>query len=242
MNQASGTRSRNFPATAWTIIRGAQGSKADVRRAALERLIQVYWRPVYWQLRRDWNSPHWEAADLTQEYFAALLSEAPLQQVSPERGSFRAYVKATLRNFVLNARRREKAMVRGGAESVIPLSELEAIEDQPYGTEDSPERAFDRELMRSIVRRVLEDLRSDCERRNKPQQYELFHAFYSGEQAGRRPSYARLQQQFGLGPHDVKNLLADMRVRFRKRILDHLRDGISGEEELVNEIREVFGS
>jgi hypothetical protein len=95
--------------------------------------------------------------------------------------------------------------------------------------------------MRAIVRDALEDLRENCERRGRLPQFDLFHSFYSGEQAGERVSYTKLQEQFSLGPHEVKNQLADMRVRFRKQVLDRLRDGISTESELVQAIREVFG-
>jgi RNA polymerase sigma factor (sigma-70 family) len=232
---------RRFPATAWTVIRSVQEHQDTARRAALERLIGVYWRPVYWQLRRDWNATHWEAADLTQEYFARLLKEDFLEGVSKDKGSFRSYVKATLRNFVLNAKRAEHATIRGGGKELIPIEDLDAVGAEPPGDLEGPEREFERELMRAIVREVLVELQDDCKRRDREVQYALFFQFYSGEQQGRAPSYKDLQDQFDLGPHDVKNHLAEMRVKFRKCVLDHLRDGISSEDELVREIREVFG-
>jgi RNA polymerase sigma-70 factor (ECF subfamily) len=240
-NSSEDSTRRNFPATAWTVIRGAQGAEQAARKEALERLISIYWRPVYWQLRRDWSAPHWEAADLTQEYFSKLLEGTVLEGVSPDRGSFRAYVKATLRNFVLNSRRAANTQARGGGRAVIPLGELKAIESEPPSGAESPDRVFEKELMRAIVRDALENLRESCERRGRLPQFDLFYSFYSGEQAGERVSYTKLQEQFSLGPHEVKNQLADMRVRFRKQVLDRLRDGISTERELVQEIREVFG-
>ena len=241
MELPSNHDAKRFPATAWTVIRSAQEHQDNVRQAALERLITVYWRPVYWQLRRDWNAPHWEAADLTQEYFARLIDGDFLEGVSKDKGSFRSYVKATLRNFVLNTKRAERAARRGGGKDPIPVEELNAVGAEPPGGLEGPDRAFERELMRAIVREVLTELEEDCRRRDREVQYELFFRFYSGEQQGQAPSYKDLQEQFSLGPHEVKNHLAEMRVKFRKCVLDHLRDGISSEDELVREIREVFG-
>jgi len=241
MTPTQDTGPRKFPATVWTIIREAQGMESEPRKEALARLAQVYWRPVYWQLRQDWQASHWEAADLTQDYFSNLLTGSILGSAAQERGSFRAYVKATLRHFVLNARRNERTEKRGGGERLISIEELQAIETEPPSAGTSPERAFERELMRSIVRNAMTELEADCARRGDTKLFELFREFYMAEQAGERPSYADLRERFGLGPHEVKNKLADLRVRFRKRVLDLLRDGISAEDELVSEIQEVFG-
>ena len=45
-----------FRTTAWSVIRDAQEPDAPERLKALERLISIYWRPVYWTLRLDWNA------------------------------------------------------------------------------------------------------------------------------------------------------------------------------------------
>ena len=52
-----------FPATAWTVIQGAQGDVDQDTRRALERLVALYWRPVYATLRHDWNASPEEAQD-----------------------------------------------------------------------------------------------------------------------------------------------------------------------------------
>ena len=61
MNPSEDSTRRNFPATAWTIIRGAQGAEQAARKEALKGLISIYWRPVYWQLRWP-QEPNGESA------------------------------------------------------------------------------------------------------------------------------------------------------------------------------------
>lgn len=231
-----------YPSTAWSIIRGAQGQDVADHERALGRLASVYWRPIYWTLRRDWNASSEEAKDLTQEYFATFLEKRMFDEVARERGRFRAYVKATLKNFVLNQRRAEGAVKRGCGRPAVPIEDLDAIDVEPEDGGDSSELIFERQLMRAIVQRALVDLEEACERRGKREHYVLFRAYYYEESAGRPVQHEDLRRRFGLGAHEVKNRLADMRTRFRKVVLGYLRDGITSEQDLVSEIREVFES
>lgn len=231
-----------FPATAWTVIRGAQDLRhADAERA-LGRLTSVYWRPVYWTVRREWNASPEEAMDLTQEYFSVFLEKGFVHDVAEERGRFRSYVKATLRHFMLNRRRGERTRKREGAPLAISIEDVERLEAEGVQDRETPEKLFERELMRAIVQRVLGDMDEASKKAGRERSFELFHVYYMEECAGRRPRYEDLRAKFGLGPHDVKNRLAEMRARFRKRVLDYLRDGIRSEQELESEIREVFES
>jgi RNA polymerase sigma-70 factor (ECF subfamily) len=229
-----------FPATAWSVVQGARDLADSDCQRALERLVSVYWRPIYWTLRHEWKASPEEARDWTQEYFSVFLEQDFLADVVRERGRFRNFVKASLKHFMLNLRRAEKALKRGGAHRLVPIEDLEGAERDPASSEGQPDQLFERELMRSIIARSLTDLKLACEREGHPDHFELFHTYYLEESAGRSPRYEDLRERFGKGPHEVKNRLAELRTRFRKIILGHLRDGVSSEQELLSEIREVF--
>ena len=210
------------------------------RRCALERLISVYWRPIYWTIRLDWNASAEEAKDLTQEYFFAFLESELVTQVARERGNFRFFAKATLKNFMLNKKREARALKRGANTRFEPLDDVERVERESQAREDPPEVRFERELMRAIVARALDALKEACEREDRPQLFEMFRTFYYAESAGRKIRYEELQTRFAMDHHEVKNRLAELRARFKQLILELLRDGVSTEEELEREIREVF--
>lgn len=93
------SRNRSFRSTAWSNILDARDGDREVRERALEKLVSVYWRPIYWTLRLDWSERPEDARDLTQDYFAAFLEDEMLARVVREKGRFRHYVKATLKNF-----------------------------------------------------------------------------------------------------------------------------------------------
>jgi hypothetical protein len=57
-----------FQPTAWTVVREAPEGSRD----ALDRLIAVYWKPVYFFIRRRGQDVE-SAKDLTQAFFGSLL-------------------------------------------------------------------------------------------------------------------------------------------------------------------------
>lgn len=232
---------RNFRSTAWSVVVDARDGERDVRDRALEKLVSVYWRPVYWTLRLDWSENPENARDLTQAYFASFLEGEMLSGVGREKGRFRQYVRATIKNFMLNERRAGAARRRGGGRRIVALDDLLEVEAAPTAAEEPAERRFERELMRSVVHESLKALRNRCEEEGKKLSYDLFYTYYLEQSSGRRMRYEELQQQFDVGAHEVKNRLAEMRARFRRTVLEHLRDGTTSEEELLAEVREVFG-
>ena len=161
-------------------------------------------------------------------------------QVHKDRGRFRAYVKATLKNFMLSRKRAQNTLKRGGGRKIIALDDLEKIETSAAVKTDPPEKRFERELMRSIIQESLRTLEKACGEQGKPHLFELFENYYLEESAGRQVKYSDLEERFKMGSHEVKNRLAELRARFREIMLGYLRDGISSEEELLGEIQEVF--
>jgi RNA polymerase sigma-70 factor (ECF subfamily) len=63
-------RKAEFATTRWSVVRAAGGSPEE-RMAAMTRLFQSYWQPLYLFLRREGRTRE-EAEDLLQEFFARL--------------------------------------------------------------------------------------------------------------------------------------------------------------------------
>lgn len=229
-----------FHTTAWSIIRDAQTTEAEKRRQALDRLISVYWRPVYWTLRIDWKASREEAKDLTQEYFSRFVEKRMVDTLSRARGRFRSYVKVSLKHFMLSRRRARKAQKRGGGRKVLALEDLDRVEAQATARAEPPEKRFERELMRSIIQKSLEDLEEACTVDRRRDHFRMFQKYYFGQASGKPVRYEELAQEFDIGLHTVKNRLAELRARFREITLSYLRDGVSSEEQLFSEIKDVF--
>src|SRR4051812_12911692 len=104
-----------FGSTDWSLVLSAQ--RNEDQGASLNQLCTAYWRPVYVFVRRQGLAEH-EAEDATQEFFAHILERAWLDRVGEERGSFRGFLYALLRNFLANRRRQAHAQKRGGLPAV----------------------------------------------------------------------------------------------------------------------------
>src|SRR5271166_3008012 len=97
----------SFPTTHWSLIIKAGTPVSSQARAALEELCSVYWYPLYAFIRRKGNAPD-RALDLTQDFFARLLEKDILTSVDQRKGRFRAFLKATCKNFLIDAWRRNR--------------------------------------------------------------------------------------------------------------------------------------
>src|SRR5436305_14474000 len=85
-----------FRTTQWTLVMAAGAPMGADTHRALEELCSQYWYPLYAFIRRrGYDVP--EAEDLTQSFFAKLLTDRnALMRADPERGKFRSYLLGTL--------------------------------------------------------------------------------------------------------------------------------------------------
>src|SRR6058998_3856183 len=105
-----------MPTTNWTTILTAGQENTTKAHQALESLCRRYWYPLYAYLRRQGRSAD-EARDLTQGFFAHLISQQGLRAVEPKAGlKFRSWLLTALRNFVSDEWRKAHAERRGGGQ------------------------------------------------------------------------------------------------------------------------------
>ena len=90
----------------------ARGDKPEAR-TALADLCEAYFNPVLRFLLREGKSND-EARELTQAFFARLLSSDGIRHVDPEKGRFRSYLLGALKNFLADLRRHKSRQKRGG--------------------------------------------------------------------------------------------------------------------------------
>ena len=84
-----------FQPTAWTrILQARDGSETSVQQA-LEHLADLYWKPVFYHIRRKGYAVH-DAEDMTQEFFRRFIERQGMQQADPEKGRFRTFLLLSL--------------------------------------------------------------------------------------------------------------------------------------------------
>src|SRR5262245_23199537 len=94
-----GGPNRAFRTTIWSDILEMGDPSTPGFKDRLDKLVRLYWKPVYVYIRLAWKRPVEDAKDLTQAFFAHLSEKDHWARLRPEIGSFRSYLKRALRNF-----------------------------------------------------------------------------------------------------------------------------------------------
>lgn len=200
-------------------------------RENLDYLVRVYWKPVYRYIRVGWSKSNEDAKDLAQDFFASLLARDSLKAVGPEKGRFRSFLKAALKNFLMQSKRdagRQKRSAKSVVDIEVELPDLKA---------DTPEEAFDREWAATVLDSALEKLEKALQAEGKSVYYVMFREFYFG--SGEQLSYDQLAEKHGLKRFDVGNHLKTARARFREIAISLIGETVTGDPEA--EFRELFG-
>ncbi len=225
---------RAFPPTQWSQL-VALGDPAHPRhREHLEGLCRRYWKPVYHYARAIRELSAEDAEDLVQQFFGMLLERVDFASLSPDRGSFRGFLKTALRRFVVSDERMRAARQPRGESRLFRFEEAEA-EWRERAAAGAPEEAFDRQWAREVLFEALAKLKADC----PPIQYELFRA-YCVDPSGEALSYGELARRHGVSEDDVRNHLRAVRQRGREVLKSMLRDYLLPGEDVEAELRFIL--
>jgi RNA polymerase sigma factor (sigma-70 family) len=205
-----------FPETRWSQLLELRDPAHPDYARHLERLAKQYWQPVFHYARALGSR---DPEDVTQQFFAMLLGRRDLEKLSPDRGSFRGFLKTALRHFLLSADRAAKIR-----------AELPLPKDADGRT---PEEAFDREWARGVLVEATARLRRD----SPPASFLIFRE-YCLEENG--TTYALLARKHGLSEDDIRNRLREARRRLREILEALLRDYLTPGQDVEAELRFIL--
>jgi RNA polymerase sigma-70 factor (ECF subfamily) len=223
-----------FQPTLWTVVLKARGAES---REALDRLISLYWKPVYFFIRRRGVSVE-NAKDITQEFFVRFLEGPLLQKVDPGKGKFRTFVLAVLQNFLGKMNERDRAQKRGGGRAPLSLDVAGAereLQGFPKG-QDTPETLFQRQWCRTVLESAFEKLEVEMTREGRERQFQALKAHLSSEPV----SHQELAERLGLSEADVSNAIQRVRKRYQEMILQEVGAYVQNPADVKDEVRELF--
>lgn len=230
-----------FPTTRWSLITLAGARSTAESAAALEQLCRTYWYPLYAFVRRRGSGPE-EAQDLTQDFFAHLLSKDALAKVDKAKGRFRSFLLASLDHFLINHHARTQAVKRGGGAEVFSLDATLAENrySQEPVSDPAPDRLFERRWALTLLDQALERLRAEHQQDGRSAQFDWLKEFLYSEE-NERP-YAEVGAERGLKPSAVASAVYRFRQRYRELVRQEIAQTVSGPEELEEELHWLFGA
>ena len=238
------SRSDVFPSTHWSVVFAAGRSEAEPQMAgaALAELCQGYWAPLYSFVRSRGHTVH-DAQDLTQSFFAYVLEHKVYARANRQKGRFRSFLLASLKNFLADAADRERTLKRGGAQIFLPLHEEQAQEAeslfQTHSGISNGDRLFDRSWADALVAAALERLSADYKREAKEQLFKELRIFIAGG-AEPPPTYAELTDRLGITESTLRSHVTRLRSRYREALRTEVRRTVDSEKQVDHELRELL--
>src|ERR1041385_3450941 len=124
-HRTGGDVRRVFATTHWSVVVRAGDSQSPEVAAAMERLCQTYWYPLYVFVRRKGHN-HEDASDLTQAFFAKFLEKDYLKTVDSNLGKFRTFLLTAMTHFLANEWDKTQAQKRGGGHRLLSFDDATA--------------------------------------------------------------------------------------------------------------------
>jgi len=230
-----------FATTHWTVVLAAGQRHTPQADRALEELCKSYWFPLYAYVRRRGHARE-DAEDLVQAFFERFLARNYLEGLSAERGRFRAFLLASLKNFLTNEWKKSQRLKRGGGETVLSLDWQTADTKFQVAatTEPSPDKAFDREWAVALLARVIDRLRNECADEGKTRQFDQLKVFLTAGK-GAVP-HAEVGRSLGMDEGAVRVAVHRLRKRYRELLRDEIAHTLSDSAMVDEEMRSLFGA
>jgi RNA polymerase sigma-70 factor (ECF subfamily) len=234
--QSGGEGDGYFHTTHWSVVLAAREADSSEAPKALELLCQTYWYPLYGFVRRRGFTVE-DAQDLTQDFFSRLLQRDFLKNVAREKGRFRTFLLAALKNFLASEWRREKAVKRGGRQVIVSWDELQAEERYAHepAVEMAPEQFFEQRWAMAVMEQAMDRLSKEFEASGKPELFKCFKPYLSSE--GSKADYGAAAAQLGMTPGAVAVAVHRLRRRFSELLRTVVGHTVAGPDQVEEEVQ-----
>lgn len=227
-----------FVTTHWSVVMSACDRPSPQSYQALETLCRTYWHPLYAYIRHLGHGPQ-DAEDLTQEFFARLLSKQYLKAADRQKGRFRTFLLVALKRFLANEWKKGRALKRGGGQSMLPFDTVlaEKLYTAESPSQSSPEQLYERRWALALVEQALGRLRADYERQGKSAEFERLKAYLTAERGG--IPYAQVASQLDISEGAARVSIHRLRRRFRELFQQEVAGTLANPDNLQEEMRHL---
>lgn len=224
-----------FVTTQWTRVLGARGDSTEAK-AALGDLCAAYYAPVFAFIHRA-TADKEAARDLTQEFFARLLTRQGIDTVDPKRGRFRSFLLGAVKHFLGDMRDHAHRLKRGAGQ---PLETIDFGTDTspalqlPDPNLSTPDREFDRKWALTVLDRALAVLSNEHKLAGRSEQFEALKPWLSGDSD--HLSQADTARKLGLNEGAVKVAIHRLRRRFREVVKAEIAQTLNEPAHVADEL------
>lgn len=199
----------------------------------LQEWCRGYWRPIRNYICARGHSPD-QANELTQQFFEHLLTK-DREKILPTAlsGAFRAFLKRSIQNFLIDQWRSTQAKRSGGNSVHFQIDETPV--ESPTASSDL---AFDRAWVITVIQLAMDRLEAEMTRADKHALFETLSPLVDGTDPG--TSQSELAEKHGMSEGNFRVALHRFRQRFRHHVEEEIRQTVSTKSELDEEIRNLL--
>jgi RNA polymerase sigma-70 factor (ECF subfamily) len=213
--------SADFKTTQWNLVRAANDGDA------LEALIRIYWKPLYFFVRHHGHDTE-SAKDVVQAFLMDLMERGAIPRADPARGRFRTFLRAAMMNFLKDWSKTAARQKRRPGRRLLSLDFRRGETDyhlQVTGGE-TPERVLNRAWARSLWEDALSQLVGE------KAHLEAFDLYLKDA------DYPVIAQKTGLSEAAAKVAVHRMKAQLRDLITRRIRETVTSREDLQAELAE----
>jgi RNA polymerase sigma-70 factor (ECF subfamily) len=205
----------------------------------LEELCRAYWYPLYAYVRRSGYSTE-DAQDLTQEFFARLLSKGYFALADRARGKLRSFLLTSLKHHLANDYSQRTRIKRGGAARFVWLDGLEA--EARFAAEpadaSTPETLYERRWALTLLENSLNRVRDEYQAVGRGPIYQALKDYVWGEKNA--VTYAEIAAQLDLTEQAVKKGVQRLRQRLRELLRAEIGQTVATISDAEGELRHLI--
>ncbi len=235
-----GRTDAQFTQTNWSLIRDAAKASEPGAELALNRLCAKYNYPIYAFLRRKGSRPH-DAEDLTNGFFAKLLTRDWLADVGPSKGKFRSFLLACLMNYVRQVHDSETGPMRCPEAGVFSMDASNAEQDYLHEMADglTPAELFERRWATTLIKNVVEKLRQQYSEEGKAALFDSLRPHLIGD--ADYGGFAETANKLGLSQGAARVAATRLRDKFKEAFRAEVAATVQDPRDVDGEIRHIIG-
>ena len=231
-------QSDRFETTQWSEVLLAGNPDHTGAKEALDRLCRKYWFPVYAMLRKR-GSTHADAEDLTQSFFAEVLSSNKIGFADQSRGRFRWFLLTACNNFVTNVHRSQNALRRGGGKKHVSIDVDMQSGTHRYeileGKQWTPEQLFDQRWAFELIDLATQRVRDEYAERDQANWFAALEAFIAP--SGNSPPHAEVAEKLNVSIGSVKTAVYRLRKRFGIALQEEVAETVYDRKDIKDELK-----
>lgn len=208
---------------------------------AMNRLIEGYWRPVFYFIRAKGNPLH-QAEDFTQEFFLQFLKRDWLRRVDRRRGRFRTFLLTVLVRFLADQAPNRAAQQKTFDRRLVNISTLVREDDRTFepAINETAEEIFLKQWAKAVVINTQRCLEIWCESKKRPQWHKIFLFTHFPPADAPRLTQQAMARRFHLSRDQIRYALEQTSRQFAELLRAEVSGQVDSDVNLESEVRELL--